>query len=184
MTSLIETDRLSLHLIEAAELVTLFETPDDLSIYEGKPFSNPHRVLMDDSGPLPWRVPQVKADPSLNIWFVRWIVVKETQEIIGSISFHGAPDSTGMIEIGLGIEPAFQNQGYGFEALMGMWGWVIDQPGVMTLRYTVSATNLASVRLIEKFGFVHIGQQLDEIDGPEEIYEMGNEEFRSRYLTF
>jgi len=184
MTSLIETDRLSLHLIEAAELVTLFETPDDLSIYEGKPFSNPHRVLMDDSGPLPWRVPQVKADPSLNIWFVRWIVVKETQEIIGSISFHGAPDSTGMIEIGLGIEPAFQNQGYGFEALMGMWGWVIDQPGVMTLRYTVSATNLASVRLIEKFGFVHIGQQLDEIDGPEEIYEMGSEEFRSRYLTF
>lgn len=86
-----------------------------------------------------------------------------------------------MIEIGLGIEPSFQNQGYASEALMGMWSWVIDQPGVQTLRYTVSATNKPSMRIIEKFGFTHVGQQLDEIDGPEEIYEMSVSEFRSRF---
>ncbi len=184
MSSLIESDRLSLHLIGVDDLITLFEEPLNMAIYEGRSFSNPHRVLMDDSGPLPWRVPQVKADPSLNIWFVRWVVLRETQEIIGSISFHGTPDPTGMIEIGLGIEPAFQNQGFGYEALMGMWGWVIDQPGVQTLRYTVSATNFASIRLIEKFGFTHVGQQLDEVDGPEEIYEMSATDFRTRYLSF
>ncbi len=184
MSSLIESDRLSLHLIGVDDLISLFEEPSNMAIYIGKPFTNPHRVLMDDSGPLPWRVPQVKADPSLNIWFVRWIVVKESQEIIGSISFHGAPDSTGMVEIGLGIEKAFHNQGFGFEALMAMWLWVIEQPRVETLRYTLSATNLASVRLIEKFGFAHVGQQLDEIDGPEEIYEMSAADFRARYLTF
>jgi RimJ/RimL family protein N-acetyltransferase len=63
---------------------------------------------------------------------------------------------------------------------MGMWSWVLDQPGVKTLRYTVSATNKPSMRIIEKFGFKHMGQQLDEIDGPEEIFEMSTEEFRSR----
>jgi hypothetical protein len=37
------------------------------------------------------------------------------------------------------------------------------------------------MRIIEKFGFTHVGQQLDEIDGPEEIYEMSVSEFRSRF---
>ena len=178
--SIIETERLSLYLIEAVDLITLFEDPKNLSIYAGKPFTNPHRVLIDDSGPLPWRVPQVKEDPSRNIWFVRWIVLKESGEIIGSASFHGAPNEAGMIEIGLGIELAFQNEGYATEALMGMWSWVLDQPGVKTLRYTVSATNKPSMRIIEKFGFKHMGQQLDEIDGPEEIFEMSTTEFRTR----
>ena len=180
-SSYIETERLSLYLIAPNELITLFEDPENISIYAGKPFTNPHRVLIDDSGPLPWRVPQVKEDPSVNIWFVRWIVLKATNEIIGSVSFHGAPNHAGMIEIGLGIEPLFQNQGYASEALMGMWSWVIDQPGIQTLRYTVSATNKPSMRIIEKFGFTHVGQQIDEIDGPEEIYEMSVSEFRSTF---
>jgi [ribosomal protein S5]-alanine N-acetyltransferase len=178
--SLIETERLSLYLIAPTELITLFEDPENLSIYAGKPFTNPHRVLIDDAGPLHWRVPQVKEDPSVNIWFVRWIVLRATNEIIGSMSFHGAPNHAGMIEIGLGIEPRFQNHGYATEALMGMWRWVVDQPGVQTLRYTVSATNKPSMRIIEKFGFMHVGQQMDEIDGPEEIFEMSTEEFRTR----
>ena len=64
---------------------------------------NTHRVLIDNSGPLGWRVPQVKVDPSVNKWFVRWIVLKETAEVIGSTSFHGVPDAEGMMEIGLEI---------------------------------------------------------------------------------
>ena len=168
----IDTARLELHHVSVSELISLFEKPEDLWIYEGKDYANPYRNLMDETGPLAWRVPQVKEDPLLNKWFVRWIVLRESREIIGSISFHGAPDESGMIEIGLGIEPIFQNQGFGFEALAGMWNWVCDQPGVKILRYTVAASNIASVVLINKFGFVHVGQQIDEEDGPEEIYEL------------
>jgi RimJ/RimL family protein N-acetyltransferase len=177
----IETLRLELHLIEAEDLITLFEHPEDFSIYEGKSYKNPHRVLVDDSGPLSWRVPQVKEDASLNMWFVRWIVAKESREIIGSTSFHGVPDASGMIEIGLGIHPDFQNQGYGYEALKAMWSWVIAQPGVKTLRYTVSPENVASIHLVNKFGFTHMGQQIDEIDGPEDIYEMSALAFAQKY---
>ncbi len=164
--------RIELHPLSADEIIELFEFPNGLGIYEGKPFSNPHRVLMDDSGPLHWRVPQVKADPGVNIWFVRWIVLQETSEIIGSTSFHGPPDDAGMVEIGLGIHPSFQRQGYGREALVGMWSWAVERPEVSILRYTVSPTNVASVKLIESFGFNLFGQQLDEIDGPEDIYEL------------
>jgi RimJ/RimL family protein N-acetyltransferase len=76
-----------------------------------------------------------------------------------------------MIEIGLGIEDAFQKQGFAKEALIGMWLWACEFPEVKTLRYTVSPDNLASIRVIEYFGFKFIGQQMDEIDGPEDIYE-------------
>ena len=181
--SVIDTPRLELHHLTAAEIISLFETPEEKWIYEGKSYTNPYRQLIDDSGPLAWRVPQVKANPSVNKWFVRWIVQKSTHEIIGSSSFHGAPNENGMIEIGLGIDPKFQNQGYGFEAINAMWGWVCGQEGIKTLRYTVSLTNLPSIALVNRFGFARIGEQLDEIDGPEEIYEMSSAEFARIHLN-
>ena len=179
--AMIATPRLELHHICVDDLLSLFDTPDDVSIYEGKPYANPHRILMDESGPLRWRVPQVKSDPSVNKWFVRWMVEKETREIVGSTSFHGPPDVQGMMEIGLGVHTDFQRRGYATEALTAMWSWVIDQPGVELLRYTVDPNNEASVAVIKKFGFERVGQQIDPEDGPEDIYEMSANEFRRRF---
>ena len=179
--AMIATPRLELHHICVDDLLSLFDSPEDVSIYSGKPYANPHRILMDQSGPLRWRVPQVKSDPSVNKWFVRWMVEKETREIVGSTSFHGPPDEQGMMEIGLGVHTDFQRRGYATEALIGMWSWVVDQPGVELLRYTVDPNNEASVALIKKFGFEGVGQQIDPEDGPEDIYEMSANEFRRRF---
>lgn len=183
MVHLIETPRYELILIGANEMITLFEDPANSSLYAGKNFTNPHRVLIDESGPLRWRVPQVKADPSLDIWLLRWIVDKASREIVGSISFHSKPDESGMIEIGLGIHPDFHNHGIGTEALKGMWGWVIDQPGVRTLRYTVSESNAPSIAVINKFGFDNVGIQIDEEDGPEIIFEMSVDRYRFLFCS-
>lgn len=179
-TELIETKRLDLHLIPPLELFMLHEDPDNAELLSDRDFTNPHNELTHEhSGPLRWRVPQVKANPDVNVWFIRWIVFRETKEVVGSISFHAPPDEVGMIEIGFGICEACQNQGLGKEALLGMWTWVIDQPGVETLRYTVSATNAPSMAIINSLGFEHVGQQIDEDDGPEEIFEMSVTELRS-----
>ena len=178
---MIATPRLELHHICVDDLLSLFESPEDVSIYEGKPYSNPHRVLMDKSGPLRWRVPQVRSNPSVNKWFVRWMVEKSTREIVGSVSFHGPPDEQGMMEIGLGVHSNFQRLGYAVEALTGMWSWVVEQPGVELLRYTVDPNNEASVAVIKKFGFERVGQQIDPEDGPEDIYEMSAEDFRIKF---
>ncbi len=177
----IHTPRLELHHVSAEDLITLFEDPEDPSIYEGRPYSNPHRQLIDDKGPLAWRVPQVKQDPSLNRWFVRWIVLRSSREIVGSTSFHGAPDSGGMIEIGLGIQESFRNQGFAKETVLGMWRWVTSDPSVKTLRYTVAVNNAPSIQVIESFGFHYKGEQIDEEDGPESIYEMDKDEFLEKY---
>ena len=89
----ISTPRLELHHISADRLIDLYEKRDDTFALSGESFTNPLRNLIDFQGPLAWRVPQVKSDPSTNKWFVRWIVLKENREIIGSTSFHGAPDA-------------------------------------------------------------------------------------------
>ena len=180
---LIRTNRLDLHHIGADDLINLFETRDDAQALLGEPFKNPLRVLIDFQGPLAWRVPQVKADPSVNKWFVRWAVLRSTQEIIGSSSFHAAPDENGMIEIGLGLETPFQRQGFGREILQGMWGWVVTEPGVKVLRYTVSPTNTASIALVNSFGFDYVGEQQDEEDGPESIYEMSADDYRKKFVN-
>ena len=180
---LIQTERLDLHHIQADDLINLFESRDDRQALSGKAFTNPLRVLIDFQGPLAWRVPQVKENPEINKWFVRWAVLRSTQEVIGSSSFHGAPDSNGMMEIGLGVEEAYTRQGFGREILQGMWGWVVTEPGVKILRYTVSPTNTASIALINSFGFDFMGEQLDEVDGTESIYEMSADAYRKKFLN-
>lgn len=179
----IETDRLELHHIRGDHLIELFEERSDLSALASADFTNPLRVLVDFQGPLAWRVPQVKADPLINKWFVRWIVLKENREVIGSTSFHGAPDGYGMMEIGLGIESDYQNQGFAREALLGMWRWAITFSEVRTLRYTVSPENAPSIAVINYFGFELKGQQVDEIDGPENIYEMSAGDFKAKWAS-
>ena len=180
---LIQTKRLDLHHIQANDLINLFESRDDRQALSGKAFTNPLRVLIDFQGPLAWRVPQVKENPEVNKWFVRWAVLRSTQEVIGSSSFHGAPDSKGMMEIGLGVEEAYTRQGFGREILQGMWGWVVTEPGVKILRYTVSPTNIASIALINSFGFDFMGEQLDEVDGPESIYEISVDAYRKKFVN-
>ena len=86
-----------------------------------------------------------------------------------------------MIEIGLGIESDYQNQGFAKEALLGMWRWAVTFPEVRRLRYTVSPENGSSISVIKYFGFEFKGQQIDEKDGPEDIYEMSAAEFEAKW---
>ena len=178
---LIDTERLDLHLLSVDDIIGLLENPEGPEPWQGRPYANPHRVLIDDPGPLPWRVASVRLDPSVNVWLLRVIVLRKSGEVIGSVSFHDAPDPAGMIEVGITVHPDFRGRGYAQEALVGMWRWVVGQPGVRTLRYTVSPENHASVHIVEGFGFARVGRQIDEIDGPEDIYEMGTDQFRSRF---
>lgn len=177
--STIHTQRLDLVHLSADEIVLLFETPE---LFRDRGFTNPHRVLVDDPGPLRWRVPQVKADPGVNKWFVRMMVLRETGVVVGSVSFHGPPDESGMIEIGLGVDENHRRLGFATEALIGMWTWAIADPDVRRLRYTVGVDNVASIRVITTMGFTCVGQQMDEVDGPEDIYEMSAVDFRRRFL--
>lgn len=52
-------------------------------------------------------------------WYTNWqTILKRCQVVIGSACFMGAPDETGMIELGYGINKPFQKKGYMTEMLM------------------------------------------------------------------
>jgi RimJ/RimL family protein N-acetyltransferase len=84
-----------------------------------------------------------------------------------------------MIEIGFGIVPEKQNQGFGTELLIGMWKMICLRPDVRLLRYTVSPENLPSMHIINKIEFSKVGQQMDPEDGLELIYERLTKDFQS-----
>ena len=48
--------------------------------------------------------------------------------------------------------------------------WAQATFGVRKFIVSVSPDNLASLALIARFGFARVGQQIDEIDGIEDIY--------------
>jgi RimJ/RimL family protein N-acetyltransferase len=179
----IETERLLLHAVLPAEYELLAVNRADPRLWVDRGFANPFAHLVDDPGPLPYRIPRIAKSPELAPYLLRLAVLKQTMSIIGSSGFHDAPDNHGMIEIGMGIEPAFRGRGFAQEMLQGMWRWVIDQPGVHTLRYTVTPDNAPSQAIIKKFGFHYTGQQMDDEDGPEDIYEMSVDEYRSKFIT-
>mgnify|MGYP003325737926 FL=1 len=175
------TARLELHAVLPEEFELLAVDRADPRLWVDRGFANPHRHLVDDPGPLHYRIPRIRTEPHGAPFFLRMAVLRAERAIIGSAGFHLLPDESGMIEIGYGIEPAFRNQGYGKEVLLGMWRWVVAQPGVRTLRYTVSPTNAASQHVVRSLGFTHVGVQEDEEDGPEDVFEMTADDFRRTF---
>jgi RimJ/RimL family protein N-acetyltransferase len=178
---LIRTRRLDLHLLPAHDVVRLFENPEDPAPWIGRPYANPYRVLVDDPGPLPYRARQVREDPSVNRWLVRLVVLRDRGDVIGNLGLHGAPNEAGMVEVGLSIHPAFRRRGYATEAAIGMLLWACDQAGVRTLRWSAIPDNVPSIRIAEALGFRHVGEQMDEEDGLELVYEVPAAEFAARH---
>jgi len=171
-----------LHVVLPQEYDLLALDRTDPRLWIDRGFRNPHRHLVDDPGPLPYRWPQIQQRPELAPYLLRLAVHRQERVIIGSAGFHAIPDEVGMVEIGLEIVPPWRHQGFATEVLHGMWGWVIEQPGVRILRYTVSPANAPSQSIIRGLGFTWQGQQQDPVDGPEDIYQMSVEQYRHRHL--
>ena len=142
-------------------------------------FTNPFKHLIDGPSPLSFRIPKVELNHDFAEIGLVLGITKSTLEIVGSAGFHDFPDENGMIEIGFGIVPEKQNQGYGVELLRGMWKMICKRSDVKTLRYTISPENKPSMHIINKFGFKKVGEQIDPEDGLELIFEMSAKDFIS-----
>ena len=142
-------------------------------------FSNPYKHLVEGPNPLRHRIPRVKKDPQFAE--IGLVLAVTDGEIIGSAGFHDYPDENGMIEIGFGIVPEKQRQGYGLELLHGMWREISKRNDVKVLRYTVSPENEASMHIIKKLGFEQVGEQIDEEDGLELIFEIPILEYLEKF---
>jgi RimJ/RimL family protein N-acetyltransferase len=80
-----------------------------------------------------------------------------------------------MVEVGYSIDPQHRRQGYARAALRTLIERARQEPGVRTLRATVSPDNAPSRDLVLSEGLVEVGEQMDDEDGLEIIYELALE---------
>jgi len=93
------------------------------------------------------------------------------RRVIGSIGFHGAPDEQGRLEVGYRIEPAYRRKGYTREAVRALFDWAATEHGIHRFLASIRPDNEPSLALARGLGFERIGEQMDEIDGLEYVFE-------------
>lgn len=162
----VASDRLDLVLLPAAWLAAVGAgaAPPDLG------FTDPHDAFADAAHVIAIRLEQVRLDPASEPWLLRAVVLRESGEAIGHVGFHGPPDERGMVEIGYTVLPDFRRRGFAREAAEAMWS-AAGVAGARVLRASVSPHNEASLALVRAAGFAQVGEQEDEDDGLELVWE-------------
>jgi ribosomal-protein-alanine N-acetyltransferase len=77
--------------------------------------------------------------------------------LCGSVGFRGPPDEQGMVEIGYSVLPGFEGRGLATEAVAGIVQWAKQQPEVREIEAETNTDNEASIRVLEKNGFICAG---------------------------
>jgi RimJ/RimL family protein N-acetyltransferase len=129
----------------------------------------PHEYLADT-----WlwtlRLGQLVGEPACAPWLIRAVVPRADGIAVGHAGFHGPPDERGMVEVGYRIVPAHRRRGFARAALTELLIYAAGH-GATVARASIAPDNEASLGLARSFGFVHVGEQIDEIDGLELVFE-------------
>ncbi|WP_091553708.1 GNAT family N-acetyltransferase [Micromonospora pattaloongensis] len=115
---------------------------------------------------------QVEENPASAAWVTGVIWDEQRHLAVGRAGYHGPPDAAGMVEVGYAVDPAHRRRGYARAALEALLQRAADEPQVRTVRVTISPDNLASYELASQYGFIEVGQQWDDEDGLEIVYEL------------
>ena len=169
--------------IHAPRLDLVLLTRDWLAAYvAGRPppdlgFDDPPDVLGGSVGVAALRVEQIAADPRQEPWLLRMMVRRPDRpdqtargEAVGYVNFHAPPDERGMVEIGYQVVAHHRGRGYATEAATAMWQWAAGH-GARVLRASIAPHNAPSIALVRRAGFRPVGEQQDEVDGLEVVWE-------------
>jgi ribosomal-protein-alanine N-acetyltransferase len=115
------------------------------------------------------RLSQIHRDPSAGDWVVRAAV--DGEKVVGHVGFHGPPDERGMVEVAYSVDPEYRRRGYAKKMLATALTWAKQDPRVIVVRATVSPANDGSLATLAAFSFDLVGEQWDDEDGLELVYE-------------
>ena len=94
-------------------------------------------------------------------WYTIWMIELKGGTHIGECCFKGisSNDST---EIGYGLSEEHQGYGYASEAIVAVVEWALRQPKVNCVEAETKVENLASIRVLQKCGFLSTGETGEE----------------------
>lgn len=98
--------------------------------------------------------------------YVLAVELKETGELIGDTGVNEVEGKASEVEIGYGICKKYSGKGYATELLSAMTKFVISTFGIDVLYGRVMRGNNASVRVLEKNGYVFVEEEFGAEDDP------------------
>ena len=115
--------------------------------------------------------------PADRPWLLRPILLRGAagngpSQALGYLNFHAAPDERGVAEIGYYLLPEARGHGYAIEAVRAAFDWATRVHGVRHFRAAVAPDNGPSLSLVGKLGFRQTGDQWDDEDGLELVFEL------------
>ncbi len=119
-----------------------------------------------------WRLrrDQMDGDPTAVGWLVH-AVVDEQDVVVGHAGFHGPPDGDGMVEVAYTVVPEQRGRGYAAAALRALLERAAGEELVRTARASIGPDNEPSLHIVRAAGFTEVGEQWDDEDGLELVFE-------------
>jgi RimJ/RimL family protein N-acetyltransferase len=123
------------------------------------------------------RLGEMSRHAELQRWLLRALVLQEpARTVIGHAGFHGAPgrngpEREGALEVGYTVFDEYRGRGYATEAVVALLDWARDR-GVEHFIASVAPENEPSLAVVRKLGFVQTGEQWDDEDGLELVFEL------------
>ena len=124
------------------------------------------------------RLEQMQRDPAAQQWLVRAIVRREsTPQMVGHAGFHGPPEVDDphrphKVELGYAVFPDFRGHGYAIETAAALIAWARARHGIRRFIASIGPENHVSLAIVQRLGFVQTGQQWDDEDGLELVFEL------------
>ena len=122
-----------------------------------------------------------KQNPDNRIWYAPWkMVLRSDHTCIGELGFKGISHGCA-VEIGYGILPEYEGNGFTTEAVQAMTQWALANPDVIFVEAETETDNKGSQRVLEKCGFMPAGHGKE---GPRFIKEKALTSWMLVYMLF
>ena len=93
-------------------------------------------------------------------WITYWLIALNSPSLgVGLIGYKGIPNLQGEVEIGYGISPQVQGNGYMTEAVNAFSAWALQIDDCQSIRAQTDPKNLASQKVLQKAGYSLIGMR-------------------------
>jgi GNAT superfamily N-acetyltransferase len=152
--SVLYTPRLKLKALTKAQLGQYLHSPQELEAELGIPISVAILTEVVQRA-IQLKIAKMDQAPVLeHDWYTYWLIIpNEAAYGAGLAGFKGLQDGKKEVEIGYGIDPAYQGRGYMTETVQALIGWAFqDSDCRAVVARNVLKTNLASIRVLEKVG--------------------------------
>jgi [ribosomal protein S5]-alanine N-acetyltransferase len=100
-------------------------------------------------------IPAVKNNPANWFYYTKWLAIEtDTDILVGEFMLKKGIDQKGAVEIGYGIYPAYEGKGLMTEIVACFIDWARTASILKGIKAETENGNDASVRVLEKNGFV------------------------------